>query len=383
MAKRLFLHIGAMKSGTTYLQALCADNRDRLEAAGVRYVRGTFERGVTADGILRTGRKPAMIDGMCQRLRQGTQGWEGDLFLSMELLGRRPPPAQRSLGKAADAEEVHVIVSGRDLARVIPSRWLTAVRNGRTWAWPEYVRSDCAANPDETPAGKGFWDHQDLAEMLRSWTAVADPQHMHVVTAASSSSDRLLLWRRFAAVLGIDPAGYREPKPRRANPSRGVVATEVLRRVNMRLDDLSYPVYRRGIGDPFDRVYEGRPAGEPRLQIPESYREWVEARARRMNDEIAELGVNVVGDLTELLPGPPDPDAVESVEVSDDQLLETAIDGLAGMGRIMAVSRLENESLRRRHDLPRAGNDVIRRTSRRRGGVARSMVRRLRTVRYR
>jgi hypothetical protein len=190
--------------------------------------------------------------------------------------------------------------------------------------------------------------------MLRTWSTVAEPQRMHVVTVSGSSTDRFLLWRRFAEVLGIDPAGYREPEPDRANSSRGITAAEVLRRVNLRVDDLRYPVYRRGIGDPIRRVYAGPPADEPRLQVPAAYRGWVERRARRMNDEITELGPNVVGDLAELLPGPPDPDAVESVDVSDARLLETAIDGIAGMGRIMAAARLENETLRQRHGLPEA-----------------------------
>ncbi|HYJ70673.1 MAG TPA: hypothetical protein VEX15_23710 [Nocardioidaceae bacterium] len=381
MAKRLFLHIGAMKSGTSYLQALCADNQDRLEAAGVRFVGGIFEAGVVASEILRTGRRPSTIDNMCRRLQQATEGWDGDVFLSMELLSRRPPQAQQRLVQAAAAEEVHVIVSGRDLARVIPSRWLTTMRNRRTWTWPEYLRLVCVDDPNETVAWKNFWDFQDLSGMLRSWTAVADPHRMHMVTAPRSSSDPMILWRRFAGVLGIDPSGYRKPKPARANPARGVAAAEVLRRVNIRLDDLSYVVYRRGIGNPVDQIYEGAPAGEPRLQIPEAYRGWVEKRARRMNDEIAELGVNVVGDLTELLPGPPDPDAMESVEVSDAQLLETALDGLAGMGRIMAVNRLENESLRHRHGLPPAGHDDVRQgRPRRYGNRARSLTRRLRAV---
>jgi hypothetical protein len=364
MAKRLFLHIGAMKSGTSYVQALCAENESRLEAAGVRLVPGTSRKGA-GEHVLQTGRKPPVIDGLCERLGRATPGWDGDLFASMELLSRHGPQAQERLVAAADADEVHVIVSGRDLARVIPSRWLTTIRNRRTWSWPEYVEAVCSDEPAATPAGRNFWEYQDLARMLRSWSTVAEPHRMHVVTVPASSTDRLLVWRRFAEVLGIAPAGYREPKPERANSSRGVAAAEVLRRVNLHVDDLAYPVYRRGIGDPIRLVYASPPADEPRLQLPADYRDWVERRARQMNDEITELGPNVVGDLAELLPGPPDLDAVESVDVSDAQLLQTAIEGLAGMGRIMAAARLENEMLREQHGLPAAGPDELLRPGRR------------------
>ncbi len=35
MTQRVYLHVGAPKSGTTYLQQTLRTNRDRLEAAGV------------------------------------------------------------------------------------------------------------------------------------------------------------------------------------------------------------------------------------------------------------------------------------------------------------------------------------------------------------
>jgi hypothetical protein len=387
MAKRLFLHIGAMKSGTTYVQALGTANDARLETAGVRWVPGTSREDAAADVVLRTGRKPPTVDAMCERLRRAADGWDGDLFLSMELLSRQGPPVQQRLVAAADVGEVHVIVSGRDLARVIPSRWLTTVRNRQAWTWTEYVQAVCSEDPPTTRAGRNFWVFQDLAWMLRSWSGVAAPDRMHVVTVPATSTDPRLIWRRFAEVLGIDPEGYQEPTPQKANASSSVVTAEVLRRVNQRVEDLSNPIYRRGIGDLVERVYSSRPADEPRLQIPADYRDWIERRARRMNDEITELGVNVIGDLAELLPGPGDPDAVDSVEVGDAQLLEAAIDGLAGMGRIMATARLENETLRHQYGLPPAelvgmhGPPPRRRRRRRR--LVRSFVRRIRTVPWR
>ena len=191
--------------------------------------------------------------------------------------------------------------------------------------------------------------------MLRSWSAVAEPDRMHVVTVPATPKDPSLIWRRFAEVLGIDPEGYQEPAPQQANASTSVVTAELLRRVNERVEDLSNPIYRRGIGDLVGRIYPSRPADEPRLQLPADHRDWIERRARRMNDEITQLGVNVIGDLAELVPGPADPQAVDSVDVDDAQLLEAAIEGLAGMGRIMATARLENETLRHRDGLPSAG----------------------------
>ncbi|MPZ63470.1 MAG: hypothetical protein GEU93_19735 [Propionibacteriales bacterium] len=422
MAKRLFLHIGAMKSGTSYLQALCTENRDRLEQAGVRWVRASEEeRSAAMDRFLRSGEVDPKAKLITRRMRRTSRGWDGDLFLSMELLGPRGPGFQQRLVAAAGADEVHLIVSARDLARVIPSRWQTTTRNGGTWTWPEYVRSVCVDDAEENPAAHGFWRQQDVAQMLRSWSTVTEPRGMHLVTVPASSSDRGILWRRFAQVLGIDPEGYREPDDVWANTSLSATAAEVMRRVNTRVDDLELPHYRQAFKSGLaTMVYGGLEHNEPRLQIPASYRPWVEQRSRRMIDELQELEVEVVGDLYELLPGRPDPAAVDSAEVSDAELLETAVDGLAGLGRLTGTTRLEyralqhryavlereqakiaedrtrlareNAELRKQRDLARrrlreAGSkpSIAQRTRRiaRRSRVARWCVRRLRTVRSR
>jgi hypothetical protein len=346
MVKRLFLHVGAMKSGTTYLQGLFGSNRERLEDSGVRWVRASHEQVVR---LREADQQVTSAKAMARRLRQAAKGWDHDLLSSMELMGPRGRRFQRRLVAAAGADEVHIIVTGRDLSRVIPSRWQTTTHNGHTWTWAEYLQSVCSDDPDATAPGRSFWMHQDLAQIFRSWSAVAEPHRMHLATVPATSTDRQLLWHRFAEILGIDPTGYRDPKPSRANPSLSVAAAEVLRRVNPLVEDLSSALYRRGVTKLTYRMFGERPADEPPLQVPVVYRDWVEMRARRMNDEISELGVNIVGDLDDLLPTPPDPHGVQVVEIGDAELLDTAVASLAATIRILAQTRLDHDALRHRH----------------------------------
>jgi hypothetical protein len=364
VAGRLFLHVGAMKSGTSYLQALCTDNRERLEAAGLRWVRASEEdQAAHAADYLRTGQS-SYVRNMRRRLAHASRDWDGDLLLSMELLGPRDAEFQRRLIEAAGRDDVHVVVSGRDLAQIIPSRWQTTVRTGRGWTWTEYVSAVCSADVEATPAGKVFWAHQDLARMLRNWSTVTTRDRMHVVTVPPPPAESRELWRRFAVVLGIDPAGYRQPDGARANRSISLPSVEVLRRVNHLVDDLDYVVYRKGFGGPAGRVFGSRQPEEPRLQIPEAHRDWVEERARRMNAEIVELGVRVVGSLDDLLPSPADPDAVEAVAPTPAELLDAAVDGFAALGRSLAMTRLELEALRHRQRRWRRRPDWRRRLGR-------------------
>jgi hypothetical protein len=346
MARRLFLHVGAMKSGTTYLQRLFGENRERLEEAGVRWVRASPAQIAQH---AEAGQRLTSAKSMARRLRHAAQGWDGDLLCSMELMGPRGPKFQRRLVAASGADEVYVIATGRDLSRVIPSRWQTTTHNGHTWSWEEYVRSVCSDDPEATTAGRTFWKHQDLARMFRSWSAVAEPHRMYLATVPATPNDRQLLWHRFAEILGIDSTGYRDPEPRRVNQSLSMAAAEVLLRVNTLVADLDYPVYRRGVTNLANQIFGDRPANEPPLQVPAAYRGRVEQCARRMNDEITELGVNIVGDLDDLLPAPPIPHAVEEVDVGDVELLDTAVAALAATIRVLARTRLDHAALRHRH----------------------------------
>ena len=48
MATRLVLHIGAMKSGTSFIQAVCDHNREALQEQGVSFVRERWKMQVDA-----------------------------------------------------------------------------------------------------------------------------------------------------------------------------------------------------------------------------------------------------------------------------------------------------------------------------------------------
>ena len=185
--------------------------------------------------------------------------------------------------------------------------------------------------------------------MFRAWSAVAEPRQMYLATVPTNSTDPQLLWHRFAEILGIDPTGYRDPVPARANPSLSMAAAEVLRRVNTLVDDLSYQQYRRGVTTMAYRMFGERSADEPPLQVPAAYRDWVEQRALQMNAELTKLEVNIIGDLDDLLPTSPAPNGVQAVEIGDAEMLDTAVAGLAATARILAQTRIEHDALEHRH----------------------------------
>ena len=90
------------------------------------------------------------------------------------------------------------------------------------------------------------------------------------------------------------------------------------------------------------RILAARRTSEPSLVLPERYHEFAVRSARRIVDETAQLGPAVIGDLDDLLVTTEMLQLASSSsrrtmsrpeDVTTDDLLEAAIDGLVGLAR--------------------------------------------------
>src|SRR5262245_20232563 len=76
----------------------------------------------------------------------------------------------------------------------------------------------------------------DPASVAGRWGGSLPADHVHVVTVPRQGRDRDELWRRFAAACGItDLSAELDLGVGMVNESLGVVAAELLRRVNERV----------------------------------------------------------------------------------------------------------------------------------------------------
>jgi hypothetical protein len=152
---------------------------------------------------------------------------------------------------------------------------------------------------------------------------------VHLVTVPPPGSSPTKLWERFAGLFGIDPTEF--VPTARANASLGVPESAMVRRLNLRVNDvLPNHHYRRFVREILVHKHlSGRP-GSPRLSLPEDAYQWAEALGRSWVSELALRGYDVVGDLDDLVPGPAqpftDPDSADEEKVAD-----AAIDALAIM----------------------------------------------------
>ncbi|KXK60151.1 hypothetical protein AWW66_20400 [Micromonospora rosaria] len=338
MARRVYLHVGAPKTGSTYVQDVWWGNRDALKGAGI-LLPGTAAAHDQAMTDLRavSWRDPD-ARWTWDRLAGEARRWAGDVIISNEGLGAATgDQAARAVASLAPAE-VHVIVAGRDLWRTFPSMWQQSIRARSTWRFESFLRAV------ETGKFDSFWEHHTPTRMLRRWGDLVPAERRHLVTVPPPGAPRDLLWRRFAGIVGI-PDGLCELPAPTSNPSLGAAEVEVLRRVNQALGD-RYPhrtPYQRVVQRHLVNAVLKQRGNELRFGVGPDRADWVRDLAERQIEELSAYPCRVAGDLADLRPAPatlvrtsvPTPD-----ELDDGQVLQVAIETIVGLlGQADALSR--------------------------------------------
>jgi hypothetical protein len=349
MARRVFFHVGTLKTGTTYLQRLMWENRAALRSAGVLIPGEVFQDRVWATQTVRGMAQPhARAAGAWDRIVGQVNAFEHDAVISHEFFAAATEQqVARAIGRVAPAE-VHVIVTTRDLIGILPAFWQERLKFGYTGGFADYDPDPLDAQPSQ----HWSWRTIDAADVLRRWGADLAPERVHVVTLPRPGAPRDLLWRRFAHVCGIDPDVATLDLPR-VNESMGVAEAELLRRVNHGL----HPQLRRPTEPArWVRSYLGqeilaRRDGEPLRVAPERAAE-LRQRGKQIAEEIRARGYDVVGDLDDIVGPEAPPTSRLPGDVPDTELLEVAVDVINVMlADHRRISR-ENDELRRRGDVP-------------------------------
>ena len=327
MAERIVLHVGLMKSGTSFVQRLAVANHDLLAERGVLFPGRNWAAQVRGVSEVLDRKRVAMApeDGAWQSLVDEAAAFPGTALISMEHLG--PAGAARIEEVAASFGDtpVEVVVTARDLGRGVPAMWQEALKNGRHLSYDDYV---AAVEQRAEGLGRRFWREQDAAAITRRWAGAPGVAGAIVVTVPRPGAPVDLLWQRFAGALGIDPSGVELPGP--ANESLGAASAEVLRQLNSRLEDLDYSRYVRKVKQPLaKKTLSRRRADEPAVGFEPP--PWLRQRSDRMVAGLRESGARIIGDLAELepvtVPG------VDPGSVPVEEQLAAAIAGLEGLAR--------------------------------------------------
>jgi hypothetical protein len=299
VADRVVLHIGTMKSGTTYLQSVLGSGV--LEPEGGWYVGGSFDVQDAAVGdVLGPGAWPAP---RWDRLVEEMHGRSGVAVVSHEFLSFMGDDRAQDVVGSLPSADVTVVLTVRDQRQAIPAQWQSFARNRGLDDWGTYQsrlgHPERRGGPRARRAVRSFRRAQNVSGMLRRWTRLQGVGVVVVVVVPPPAAGPRLLWHRFCEAAGLTPGEPPEAR-QRSNESLGRASCEVLVALNGLLQSWSREDFRPLRDAVVDALLPLRD-----LEDPPVLDRTGAAVASQLNtalvDAVRTHGVRVVGDLGELV----------------------------------------------------------------------------------
>ncbi|HSE72606.1 MAG TPA: hypothetical protein VLA97_17695 [Nocardioidaceae bacterium] len=350
MSRVVYVHIGAPKTGTTYLQDRLGRNTSSLAAHGVHFPHGPlnldpghahFKAALDLLGA-DWGGPPGHAEGHWDTLVRKVRRTSGTVVISHEILAAASPDRIARLMADLEDSEVHVVYSARDLARQLPAVWQEAVKQGRRFSFAKFLRN-VQANPDLP-----FWRAQNLAKVLGRWSAGLPPAQVHLVTVPQPGAPKDLLWERFCAAFGIDPS-WAPRESDRANPSMGIAETALIRQLNRRLtrNGLSAHHHRTLVRELLVHQNLAFRKASAKATLPPHLYPWAAEISEGWIEWAEGSGIDIIGDVDDLRPVPPAADEpwVDPDHPAQKDVVAAALDALVAMTEEAANRPDPNEQL--------------------------------------
>ena len=310
------LHIGPPKTGTTSLQAAFDGARPELLRQGVRYAgpRRHSRQAVLAATGARAGTPEEQRAGerdWAEIVREIRGAQEPRVLFSSERLAHADADHIRAIVDELGGPLVHVVVTLRSLARILPAQWQQAVQSGHQAPLETWLRRTLDAPLDDD---RSFWHRHAHDRLVARWRDVVGPERVTVVVL--DEADRDGLFRTFEGLFALRP-GTLQLNRALSNRSLTFPEAEAVRALNARVADrLSRDEHRRLIelGASFRMRSQEPSPGEPPVRLPGWATKRIAPISEAIVDGLRTSGVDVLGDLEMLrvvvdstAPGPAGP----------------------------------------------------------------------------
>ncbi len=333
----MFLHIGEPKTGTTFLQQVMWSNRAELAEHGVvlpgHHPQDHFRASQDLRGIQKLPSDPAgSWTGEWEILARQARTAPRAAVISHELFSAvDDEQAERAVASLRPAD-AHVVLTVRDMATLLPAEWQETVKHRSTRGWEDWL-GDVIDRESLDPDRRQwwFWRVHDTLAILGIWSRYVPADHVHVIITPPQNSGTTLLWERFAALLGIDPARADTTRAR-ANTSLGLAEIEFLRQLNQALpEEVPDWFYMWNVKESVAHgALAARPRG-PRLALPAERDAWAQEQAKVLIAGLGESGYDVIGSLDELMPRTAAAAAVTSAGQPAEQVLGAAVEAASAL----------------------------------------------------
>jgi hypothetical protein len=354
VTRKVHLHVGTPKTGTSYLQHVLFHNRRALHRHAIDYPADRPDAHfLAALDLMRMpwGGLEAQAIGAWERLAGAVRRGRCDAIISHEILATASRAqigrALESLGHGRETE-IHLVLSVRDLVRQIPAEWQENVKHRAVISYGAFL--DQIQDPRrEGRIPTWFWGVQEVPDILDRWGRDLPPDHVHVVTVPPLGGSPDLLWKRFVEAFGLDGIELQLDGDR-VNPSLGSAETTLLRRINRAANEELEPAYYRPlVRELVAHQTLSRRTATPRLSLPPAAYPWASGLEEAWIAEIRARGYDVVGDLGDLRGAPPPADYADPDHPDESLVSGAAVDALKAV--LLDHARLQRELGQREAEL--------------------------------
>jgi hypothetical protein len=296
----VYLHVGPLKTGSTFLQDLLWRHREDLARQGYLHpAEHPNEIFLASNDVQDCAFQEFALPeaaGTWQAVCDRVLGFPGPVILSSEMFGGSTPEHIERIAASLAPARLHVVVMARSLAAILPSLWQEKIKMvDPDVTWPDYLAAerDCGAPTS------------DASLIIARWRRHVPAARIHVITVPPPGAGRRLLLDRFAAATGIDTTGWRAD-PEAANESLDQVQAELIRRLNLATAGvMDWRAQRRLVNVVLlPRLRGAGPPPGRRLLVPASERGWIAAETARRIAALRASRAVIHGDLAELEPAP-------------------------------------------------------------------------------
>jgi hypothetical protein len=305
----VLVHIGPQKTGTTAIQAALHGSRHALLDQGVRYAGPNRQSKQAARALTRSGPADAELTRHSRRLvNEVRDSASARMVVSAEAFADAEAAWIPAIVAALGGERVHVVVTLRPLARILPSQWQQFVQGGLKEPFDLFV----ARVLDNVPAVDGeptsdwmvrrFWHRHRHDRLIARWLGVVGPARLTAVVLDEADRDGGA--HAFEQLLGLR-AGTLAVKRDGSNRSLTLAEAELVRELNAVLESQRISPVTRAAIVPWGvaEQLKARPTdgADPRITLPGWAHERIQGIAREIHAGIDALGVRVVGDADTLV----------------------------------------------------------------------------------
>lgn len=305
MSKKIIIHAGFPKSGTTALQASLNEYKKSLRDQGIVYStawNNAHHRPAWAVmgyvfGWEGKGGSTTPISVWEKFVRQIKKS-KKTFLISSEFFSHAPKEVVQRIHDDLAADDIEIIFTLRPFAKILPSRYQQSLKKGKKWTYEEWlskVFSEVSTHQDDSYM-------IDYAGILKTWADVFGQENVTLVLTDETNPDNL--YRRFEQAVGISSNTLQVATTKKLNRSLTGSEVSILRAVNERKPKKwKWDQYRYFIRGNFVKYLSDHPSKfpqDPKLELPNSSLDNLATYAKSQIAQIDSLGIQILGNSSEL-----------------------------------------------------------------------------------